>query len=72
MTFTIMCPYCRFEHAVQHPGGYLPIYADCPNCGNRFVVEPERHGVTTYTLEDAPCCSDPECREIEMGASDND
>ncbi len=72
MTYSLNCPYCEEDHAVNHPGGYAPIYVDCAACDNRFIMEPARQGVAVFKIEDAPCCSDPECRELEYGASGND
>ncbi|MFW5488930.1 MAG: hypothetical protein ACNI3A_11050 [Desulfovibrio sp.] len=72
MKYEVQCPYCHAAQSVDHAGGYAPMYADCPKCDNRFIVEPVRSGVMTYRTEDAPCCSDPDCRAMEMGDSGNE
>lgn len=72
MKYKVLCPYCHGNQMVAHPGGYAPIYAECASCGKRFILEPERHGVAVYKVEDTPCCSDPDCLETELAASEND
>lgn len=71
-SYAIQCPGCHAPQTAEHPGGYAPIYVDCPACGNRFVLEPVRNGVKTYREGEAPCCSDPDCRATELGDGGND
>ena len=66
------CPYCGHEEALDHPGDYAPRYRDCPACGKRYIYEPVARGVQCHKPGEADCCSDPECRATEMGASGND
>ncbi len=72
ITYHLKCPYCHSVQIAEHPGDFVPIYVRCTECDNRFIVEPGRDGVKTYTQENVPCCSDPECRELEMGDSGNE
>ena len=67
---TVECPYCRQDSSIVPPDDYAPAYAYCPNCSKKFIVERVAEGIQVLTLEEAPCCSDPDCRAIEMGASD--
>lgn len=71
-SYDVQCPYCRAPQGVDHPGGFAPIYVDCGECGERFILEPVRSGVKTYRKGEAQCCSDPDCRATEMGDSGND
>lgn len=65
-----VCPYCKKEMRVDLPGNYAPEYRLCPRCDKKFIVERLARGFQVMTVEEAPCCSDPDCREIEMGGSD--
>jgi hypothetical protein len=52
------------------PANYAPVYAYCKSCSKKFIVERLAKGIQVMTREEAPCWSDPDCRAIEMGASD--
>jgi hypothetical protein len=67
---TVHCPYCTKETTIDKPKTYAPIYAYCGKCTKKFIVERLAHCIQVLTIEGAPCSSDPDCREIEMGASD--
>ena len=67
---TVRCPYCHQNSSIVAPENYAPVYAYCSNCGEKFIVERLARGMQVLTIEEAPCCSDPDCRAIEMGASD--
>jgi DNA-directed RNA polymerase subunit RPC12/RpoP len=69
---TTRCPYCREETAVQLPLNYAPVYVHCMACGRRFIVERIKNGLDVFRLENAPCSSDPDCREIEIGQGQED
>jgi DNA-directed RNA polymerase subunit RPC12/RpoP len=69
---TARCPYCREETAVQLPLNFAPVYAHCMACGRRFIVERIKSGLDVFRLENAPCSSDPDCREIEMSQGQED
>jgi hypothetical protein len=64
------CPYCDKETAITRPRDYAPVYAYCGLCGKKFIVERLANRIDVMTIEDAPSCSDPDRREIEMGGSD--
>jgi transcription elongation factor Elf1 len=66
------CPYCGQPTAVDLPGDYEPVYAYCGNCGEKFIAQRLESGFQVLSIEEAPCCSDPDCREIEMGAGDEE
>jgi DNA-directed RNA polymerase subunit RPC12/RpoP len=68
-TLTLSCPYCESPKEVPWDGTYKPRYWTCEACGRRFIYEPLREGVSCIRQEDATTSSDPELREIEMGAS---
>ena len=64
------CPYCREETSFSLPENYAPQYKYCRICDKKFIVERTAKGFQVMTWEDAPCCSDPDCRAIEMAGSD--
>ena len=64
------CPYCTRETLFELPENYAPVFEDCRQCGKKFIVERLKEGFSVFTLENAPRCSDPDCRAIEMGGSD--
>ena len=64
------CPYCSESTSIVIPEDYAPVYAFCENCSKKFIVERLADRIQVLTIEEAPCCSDPDCREIEMGGSD--
>ena len=66
----VQCPYCGHETPIDMPGDYAPVYAYCGVCRKKYILERLAEGIQVLTVEAAPCCSDPDCREIEMGGSD--
>ena len=67
---TVSCPYCQKDTRVEMPENYAPAYSICEACEKKFIVERLADGFQVLTREAAPCSSDPDCREIEMGSSD--
>jgi len=72
MSAHVHCPYCSVGQETAEYSDYRPFYVNCSDCARRFIVEPVRNGVVVYRDGEAPCCSDPECRETEMGDSGQD
>jgi uncharacterized protein (DUF983 family) len=68
----LTCPYCREQTMAEPAENYAPVYARCSVCGKRFIVERMSDGIRTLRIEGAPSCSDPDRREIEMGAGQED
>jgi DNA-directed RNA polymerase subunit RPC12/RpoP len=66
------CPYCREKTVVQLPPNYAPVYVHCMACGRRFIAERIENGLDVLRVENAPCSSDPDCREIEMSQGQED
>jgi DNA-directed RNA polymerase subunit RPC12/RpoP len=66
----VQCPYCGQSTTIIYPENYVPVYKHCGICSKKFIVERLAHGFQVLTREEAPLSSDPDCREIEMGASD--
>ncbi len=64
------CPYCKIKTSVELPKNFAPVYVWCNSCKKKFIVERLAEGFQAMTIEEAPCCSDPDCRELEMGGSD--
>ena len=64
------CPYCNQETLFNFPEDYAPVFRECARCGKTFIVERLKKGFSVFTRENAPRCSDPDCRAIEMGGSD--
>ncbi|MBG0791608.1 MAG: hypothetical protein H0S80_14045 [Desulfovibrionaceae bacterium] len=69
MNNQVHCPYCNARQGVREPQDYRPYYVNCAQCARRFIVEPVKSGLMVYRDGEAPCCSDPECREMEMADS---
>jgi hypothetical protein len=67
---TVSCPYCFQDTSVDMPDNYAPVYSVCRACQKKFIIERLTNGFQVLTREEAPCESDPDCREIEMGDSD--
>ena len=72
MSTNILCPYCSAPQKVPEHGDYRPFYVNCTECARRFIVEPVQSGTVVYKAEEAPCCSDPDCRATEMAGSGQD
>ena len=70
LSVTARCPYCGAPTPITLPEDYAPTYADCVICGKRFIMERLAEGFEVMTIEAAPCSSNPDWREIEMGGSD--
>jgi hypothetical protein len=69
-TETAQCPYCQTQTAIELPDDYEPVFVYCDHCEKKFIAERRAEGFEVFTLEEAPCCSDPDCREIEMSNVD--
>jgi uncharacterized protein (DUF983 family) len=67
---TVNCPFCGQEMTVDQPDDYSPVFHHC-QCGERFIVERTQSGVDVMKEGEAPCCSNPECRCIEISAGDD-
>lgn len=67
----VMCPYCNKPTAVEWPDDFAGRYAKCYHCDEKFIYERSGNGCKTWTLSEAPCCSDPECKETEMSLGDD-
>ncbi|NCD25282.1 MAG: hypothetical protein EOL86_06800 [Deltaproteobacteria bacterium] len=65
----VTCPYCEKSVAVDAAVTYEPIFQTCPACGRRFIVERTADGVRALREKDAPCMSNPDCRDVEMSGS---
>lgn len=68
----ISCAYCFESCVVEQPEDFEGRYEECPSCGKRFIYERSSDGMRTWTLADAPCCSDPNCRETELSQGDEE
>jgi len=62
----VNCPFCQEDLEVEQPKNYAPVFHFCTQCNKRFIVERAVKGFTVLTEQDAPCCSNPECRDLEM------
>jgi transcription elongation factor Elf1 len=69
---TAQCPYCQEKTVIQLPQNYAPVYVHCMACGRRFIAERIENGFDVLRVENAPCSSDPDCREIEMSQGQED
>jgi hypothetical protein len=69
-TAAAQCPYCQAQTTIDLPIDYAPVFVYCDSCSKKFIAERRAQGFDVFTEEGAPCCSNPDCREIEMAASD--
>jgi predicted RNA-binding Zn-ribbon protein involved in translation (DUF1610 family) len=69
---TSKCPYCGETTTFDLPGDYEPVYAVCSSCGKKFIAQRHATGFQLFTREEAPCLTDPDCREIELGGYDEE
>jgi hypothetical protein len=69
-TETALCPYCQIHTTIELPDDYAPVFVYCGGCRKKFIAERRAQGFEVFRTEGAPCCSDPDCREIEMGSVD--
>lgn len=68
----VTCPYCHERIQIKPASNYAPKYVQCSICHKRFIVERVQDGIQLLTLEEAPCCSDPDCRALEMAQGDEE
>ena len=66
------CPYCSHKTELALPDDYRPVYRQCNTCGKKFIAERLAKGFQALTLEEAPCCSDPDCIALETAGSDEE
>lgn len=66
---TVDCPYCHEGMTVNQAEDYAPQFHECSKCGQKFIVERGASKVKVMKEKDAPCMSNPECREIETSAT---
>ena len=69
---TARCPYCGAETSLELPINYKPVFAACDGCAKTFIAERLAKGFQVMTVEEAPCSSNPDCREIEIGGGDEE
>lgn len=65
----VTCPYCGKSAALNLSATFEPVFQTCPDCDRRFIVERGAEGVRVMREKDAPCLSNPDCREVEMSGS---
>jgi len=68
----VSCPYCHKDTSVDRPENYAPVYSICQACEKKFIFERLAIGFQVLTREEAPCISDPDCRDIEMGSGEEE
>lgn len=71
-TITVSCPHCRSDVDVLFDGTYKPRFKICNACWKRFVYEKTRDGMAVIKASEAENCSNPEYRESELGAGDEE
>ena len=67
-----ICPYCFAKTSINPPINFAPVFAFCDVCNARFIVERHSDGLEVMTEEEAPCYSNPDCIELEMGGCDEE
>lgn len=66
---TVNCPYCQQSVTVNQGEDYAPKFHDCPACRKRFIAERGVSAIKVMKEKEAPCMSNPECREIETASA---
>jgi hypothetical protein len=66
---TVNCPYCQQSVTVHQCEDYAPQFHDCPGCKKRFIAERGVNKIKVMKEKDAPCMSNPDCREIETAST---
>ena len=66
------CPHCGAALRTPRPRDYAPREGNCAACGEHFYFERTADSCAVYRPQDAPCCSDPNCRETELSLGDED
>jgi hypothetical protein len=67
-TETALCPYCQIHTTFELPDDYEPVFVFCGGCHKKYIAERRAEGFEVFSAEGARCCSDPDCREIEMSS----
>lgn len=68
-TMNVTCPSCQAETAINQADDYAPQFHVCPLCSKKFIAERRAEGVAVMRVKDAPCMSNPDCREIETSST---
>lgn len=68
----VNCPHCSSSNEVAFDGTFKPKFKICNACWKRFVYEKTRDGMEVHKASEAENCSNPEYRETEMSAGDEE
>jgi hypothetical protein len=66
------CPHCHAQTGIHLPTDFAPVFVFCDVCNARFIVVRHTDSFEVLTEADAPCHSNPDCIELEMGAYDEE
>lgn len=66
---TATCPYCQAATPINQTDDYAPQFHQCLACGKKFIAERRAGGLRVMRVKDAPCMSNPDCREVETSAT---
>jgi len=66
------CPHCHAQTAIRLPDDFSPVFVYCDVCKSKFIAVRHAGSFNVMTEEDAPCYSNPDCIELEMGGSDEE
>jgi hypothetical protein len=66
------CPYCHAQTGVNLPVNFAPVFVYCDVCNAKFIAVRHAGSFKVMTEEDAPCYSNPDCIELEMGGCDEE
>jgi sarcosine oxidase delta subunit len=66
---TISCPYCAELNDIELPETFAPIFVTGHACHRYFIAERRTNDVAVMTENEAPCMSNPECREVKTSAT---
>ena len=66
------CPHCHGQTVINLPADFAPVFVYCDVCRAKFIAVRHAGSFTVLTEEDAPCYSNPDCIELEMGGCDEE
>ncbi len=71
-TMNVACPYCQASLSIIQTDDYAPQFHTCSKCNQTFIVERGVSKAKVMKEKEAPCMSNPRCREIETSGTEEE
>lgn len=71
-SMNVTYPYCQGTVTITQTDDYAPEFHECPKCDQTFIVERGVSKAKVMKEKDAPCMSNPRCREIETSGAEEE